>query len=309
MCVGKPNLFLVGPPKCGTTAVSEYLRSHPDIYFSDPKEPNFFCPDVRQQTRPFRTLDAYLSLFEKTSGEHYVAEGSASYIISAVAIQDILDFNSNARFIAFVRNPIDQCHSLHRQLVNSEREDIRDFERAWRLQEERAQGRCLPQRCRDPMLLQYRYVASMGTLLQRFMGQVPSGQRYVVVFDDLRADAAKVYANILDFLNLPHDGRTQFPVINPAWEIRWPAVSNFVRRPPAVLRLLSVAARRLNEDQPLGIYRRLDPILRRGVPMTAITPRLHAELVDTFHEEIALLSDLLKRDFSSWLIPGQACSA
>jgi hypothetical protein len=35
----KPNFFIVGAPKCGTTALSEYLRSHPDVFFSSPKEP------------------------------------------------------------------------------------------------------------------------------------------------------------------------------------------------------------------------------------------------------------------------------
>ena len=32
----KPNLFIVGAPKCGTTFLYQYLKKHPDIYF-----PNF----------------------------------------------------------------------------------------------------------------------------------------------------------------------------------------------------------------------------------------------------------------------------
>jgi hypothetical protein len=35
----KPNLFIVGAPKCGTTEWVHYLKSHLDICFPDRKEP------------------------------------------------------------------------------------------------------------------------------------------------------------------------------------------------------------------------------------------------------------------------------
>jgi hypothetical protein len=38
----KPNLFIVGAPKCGTTEWVHYLKSHPDICFPDRKEPDYF---------------------------------------------------------------------------------------------------------------------------------------------------------------------------------------------------------------------------------------------------------------------------
>src|SRR3546814_2693851 len=41
-----PNLFLVGAAKCGTTAMASYLGQHPEIFFSDPKEPLFFGRDL-----------------------------------------------------------------------------------------------------------------------------------------------------------------------------------------------------------------------------------------------------------------------
>ena len=34
--------FIVGAPRCGTTAMSEYLREHPDVCFSTPKETHYF---------------------------------------------------------------------------------------------------------------------------------------------------------------------------------------------------------------------------------------------------------------------------
>ena len=40
-----PNFFIVGAPKAGTTSLYHYLESHPDIFMSPIKEPNFFSYD------------------------------------------------------------------------------------------------------------------------------------------------------------------------------------------------------------------------------------------------------------------------
>jgi len=38
----KPNFFIVGKPKSGTTALHAMLNQHPDIFMSPFKEPNHF---------------------------------------------------------------------------------------------------------------------------------------------------------------------------------------------------------------------------------------------------------------------------
>ena len=40
-----PNFFLFGAPKCGTTALYEYLRTHPNVFLPRLKEPHFFADD------------------------------------------------------------------------------------------------------------------------------------------------------------------------------------------------------------------------------------------------------------------------
>jgi hypothetical protein len=225
--------------------------------------------------------------------------------VSDVAVKSILDFNFDARFIAFVRNPIEQSRAFHRQRINDYDEDVLDFESAWRLQEDRALGRHLPPSCLHPELLQYRATACMGTLIQRFMRLVPADRRHIIVYDDLQARPACVYTEILDFLKLRHDGRNEFPVINQAYEFRLPLAMRMLRRPPLPLLRLASIAKRVSRGQPLGIYRQLhrfmEPRLRRYVVTSPLSKEMHAELVDTFRDEVALLSELLKRDFSCWL--------
>ena len=45
----KPNLFIVGAPKCGTTFLYQYLKKHPDVYFPNFKEPHFFGSDLKEK--------------------------------------------------------------------------------------------------------------------------------------------------------------------------------------------------------------------------------------------------------------------
>jgi hypothetical protein len=65
----KPNFFIVGAPKCGTTALYEYLRGHPSIFMPKYKEPHFFAQDLG--TYPLiKTADAYAALFAEAEPRH-----------------------------------------------------------------------------------------------------------------------------------------------------------------------------------------------------------------------------------------------
>ena len=49
----KPNLFLVGQPRTGTSALHNVLNQHPDIFMSVPKEPVYFTKDLHEESDLF----------------------------------------------------------------------------------------------------------------------------------------------------------------------------------------------------------------------------------------------------------------
>ena len=59
----RPDLFIVGAPKCGTTALYAYLRRHPEIFMSPLKEPHFFGSDLVFADRPPLSEQEYLGFF------------------------------------------------------------------------------------------------------------------------------------------------------------------------------------------------------------------------------------------------------
>src|SRR3954471_10467604 len=82
---GMPDFFIVGHHKCGTTALYEMLRRHPQIYMPAMKEPWFFARDmsVRFETTMWlpSTLEEYLSLFMAARPGQRIGEATPSYLV------------------------------------------------------------------------------------------------------------------------------------------------------------------------------------------------------------------------------------
>jgi hypothetical protein len=297
----RPNFFIVGAPKCGTTALYEYLRPHPNVFMPKVKEPHFFAKDLG--TYPLiKTLDEYTALFGDSTDRHLrVGEASVYYLRSSTAIRNIYEFNPDAKLIAMFRNPVDMVHSFYSQLVYVAQENVDDFETAWRLQERRAQGLDLPPRSRGAFLLQYADMGRFGTQAQRLLSIFPPAQVKVILYDDFAASPRKVYDEVIGFLDVPHDNPTAFPRINENKRARVAWLRNLMVTPPPVLRETyrslkqTVGAKRLDAIKQ-GVLDRITVKERRP----PLSPQFRAELVETFREEVALLSRLLKRDLSHW---------
>ena len=76
----RPNLFIVGAPKCGTTSLYNYLKWHPEVFMPDKKEPH--PVHVGQRAVHGLTEDQYLELFAPARSEKRIGEGSTWYIYS-----------------------------------------------------------------------------------------------------------------------------------------------------------------------------------------------------------------------------------
>lgn len=288
----KPNFFILGAPKCGTTSLASWLACHPRVFFSEPKEPNFFNTDRQFIYRP--SPRAYRRLFKNAEPRHLaVGEGSTGYLSSGVALPAILDYTDAPRFIVCVRNPIDMVVSWHGQAIRMGVENRVTFEDAWRLQAARREGKHIPLLCKDPVVLQYRFICSLGTQLERVFQLVPKQDVVVVVLDDMKRDPMKEYRRVVNFLGVGDDGRRSFPVMNPAVQVPLGLA--------ATLNLVTLLKRRLRIRRRFGLIRWAERRLKTTGPNRVPSPEILAELHDAFRPEIQLLSQLLDRDCSPWM--------
>jgi hypothetical protein len=130
--MNKPNLFVIGAPTCGTSSLLHYLATHPKVFVSKVKEPHFFNSDSKH--RYFYSIESYLKLFEKATPLHkYRCEGSVWYLYSKSAIDEILKFDPDAKFIIMLRNPVFMYFSIHQELYFGGAENNRSPIKAWYL--------------------------------------------------------------------------------------------------------------------------------------------------------------------------------
>jgi hypothetical protein len=296
-----PNFFIVGAPKCGTTALYRYLRPHPGVFMPKIKEPHFFARDLDSYPR-IKSLEDYRGLFMSARPEHLaVGEASVYYLRSTVALANIRAFNPEARIIAMFRNPVEMVYSLHSQLLFMREENEPEFERAWRLQERRRQGLDLPPRVRSPQLVQYAEIGRFGTQVQRVLASFPADQVKLILYDEFAASPRVVYDDVLAFLDLPHDGRSEFPRINENKRARLSWLSELYRKPPVTLhRAFRGLKRALGSETVTAVRNRIVDLNTARAGRDPLSPELRAELVDTFREEVALLGRIMGRDLSHW---------
>lgn len=140
----KPNLFLIGAMKSGSTYLNKLLASHPSIFMCRPEEPTYFVdPSQLAKLWPhlwdqgfWRSEEQYLRLFESSEGEEILGEASTNYsklpLVSGVA-ERIYNFNKTARFIYLLRDPIERTlshywhmvryHAENRQITTAVKDD------------------------------------------------------------------------------------------------------------------------------------------------------------------------------------------
>lgn len=106
----RPNLFIIGAMKAGTSSLHNYLNSHPQIFMCTPKEPMFFSNQLHWE----KGEQEYLKLFENAGDARIIGESSTDYskapYYSGVPAR-ILQFNPEARFIYIMRDPVERTIS------------------------------------------------------------------------------------------------------------------------------------------------------------------------------------------------------
>jgi len=298
----KPNFFIVGAPKCGTTSLFYYLTQHPNFYGTGIKEPHFLCEDF-PKLRRIKTWEAYEKLYTWVEPQHQViGEASMTYMYSEVALQHIVDINPDSRIIYIVRNPADLLYSWYSQMLKTMNEEERDFARAWALQEERAAGRSLPERCNEPFFLQYRRVGQLGERLQNLQRYFPIENIHVVFNDDLRNKTAETYAEVLKFLELPPYTEVDFSVLNTRQIQRSKLLGRFIEY--CVASSLGRTFTRIKRKFRMGkldVAQMMRELNMKTPKQQELSPELRRIILDDLREDIQLLSKLTGRNLDDWL--------
>jgi hypothetical protein len=288
----RPDVFLVGAPKSGTTAMYKYLGAHPEIFMSPIKELHYFSKDVFDDYRPYapKTLVEYLACFKGAKTEKRVGDCSPTYLGSPSAPSQLRSFSGDARIVIMLRNPVDTMYALHCQHVWDTTERVSDFEAALeadRRWEKSAGVRRLPG-------LSYRDTVRYAEQVERYFGVFGREKVLIIVYDDFAKDPQSLYRETLHFLDVDPHFATNLSVINPS-------------HTPRSLRLQRLFVHRLAPAArvfPQGLQRSVSRFLLRlntlDRPRPPMDKALKMRLLMEVKPEVQELSHLLGRDLSSW---------
>jgi hypothetical protein len=289
-----PDFFVVGHPKCGTSAMYEMLRQHPQVFMSPIKEPRYFNDDLNVPTETRMTESEYLKMFRGADHEQRLGEASPGYLRSYVAPGRIAAVNSDARIIAILREPASFIHSLHLQGMRNGRVLTRDLRAVLDADESR------------PDMLQFGQYVKYVEQLERYRAVFPPGQVLVLVYEDYRRENAQTMRQVFRFIGVDDAFEVEPTVANPSGvrSLRLAALWAHFRDSEgpaysALRRTAKLTSTRQLHYRVRQTYRRFNT-----APPPPADPELLAELRRRFTPEVVRLSEYIGRDLCAlWGYP------
>lgn len=232
----KPNFFIVGTSRAGTSTLWQYLKLHPQIFMPQSdlfKEPAYFCKNCGMSD-----FSQYLGLFKEAKVSHLrIGEASTAYINNPATPDLICRYatthNLDIKIIICLRNPVDRAYSLYNWNVQAGYEPAGSFEKALQLEEIRKKRSSGPIFNRRYFLPQYLYFETgMYTeRVARFLNQFGKENTKIIIFEDMVRNVNLTLNMIYHFLGLQTSCSIQEEICsNPSVDIISPKLQVLLRQ-------------------------------------------------------------------------------
>lgn len=294
-----PNFFIIGAARSGTSSLYEYLRQHPEVFLSVPKEPMYFA--FPEQTVKFagpgdgREINAkavtrwqdYCALFRKAGGSAAIGEASANYLYSPCAAQNIAQKIPRAKLIAVLRNPVERAYSSFLYTLRDGREPLADFSAALAAEPERIANNW-------EHLWHYRHMGYYSRQIERYYACFPREQIKIILQEDLQNQVAKVVTAVFEFLAVDPSFKASTDVeYNQGGTPKNAWLNTLLTRPSP----LKTALRPITPRFILDAYVRFK---HQNLSKPVLDSRTRSELLNGYLADIEQLEKLLERDLSHW---------
>jgi hypothetical protein len=299
--ITKPNFFVVGAPKSGTTSLYFYLKSHPQIFLPRRKELLFFCDDLHF-TYPILNENQFLEYYRDAGDQGAVGEVSVWNLYSRHAARNISGLHPDSKIIIILRQPADMLHALHSNHVFNNNEIISDFEEALNAEAERKHGKKISPFIKCPVEgLYYSEVGEYSEQVRRYQDVFGKEKVKVILFDDIIADTLKIYFDLLKFLNVDQTILPEFKKYNASKTTKSEVLKRLTIAPPGWMRAIG---RKLIPHQSKTrdlLMQWLWKVNTKEADRKQMNPELRKKLIQQFTPGIHRLEALIDRDLSGWL--------
>jgi len=299
MNLNKPNLFILGIAKSGTTTLADALCQHPNIFIPPTKEPTFFSSDINYSNG----LDWYFKNYYSDTDKYlYKGDASPSYIYFGQKVVQRISTalpDSELKFIIVFRNPVDRAYSHYWHNVNRGLRENLSFEKALELEDER-------------LKTQDKELNDLGRI------------RYAYFHAGLYADQMKVF--LMQFSRKNFLLLLQEDLYNTRFHLTMSLIQNFLQIPILDIKHQhsnsSYRPRNRNFDRIVRKHSSIKDALKRVIPANTRTrfkslllkinsasvnyplmdPSTRKILLEKFTPSIKEFEKMIGRDLSHWLV-------
>ena len=292
LSIARPNFFVLGVPKCGTTTLHQVLMAHPHIFMTKEKEPHFFDTDTYYN----RGLDRYLrDHFRGAAGFKARGEASPTYLRSGKARDRIRgDLGKDLRFVVILRDPVKRAWSAYLQECRRGLE-TETFERALELEPTRLS--------RDPTCAAYFLGGLYARQLRVWFEAFPREHFLVLLTEDLAERPGAVARQAFAFLDVDPDVELPPPIpANVRGIPRHPRLAAALNRPGAMMGTLKHLV-------PYSTRQRVRHVLNRWnrrpfEKAPVLDPVIAHALRQRYRDDIFALEQILDCDLTMWRSDG-----
>ncbi len=201
-----PNFLIAGMAKCGTSSLSQYLKSHPDVFISKKKEPRFLSsqcmrfpmngPKDRQVENWYvKDFDSYKELFAKAT-EKAIGEASADTLyFHEGTIPVIKQYLGDPHILIIIRDPVKRAFSAYQHMVRDERE-MGTFEEGLEGENQRIVDNW-------ELIYHYRKASQYYAPIKAFMENFSNVK--ILLNEDLQSEPNRVLKEVFEFLGVDPD--------------------------------------------------------------------------------------------------------
>lgn len=180
-----PNFIVIGAGKAGTTSLWGYLRDHPQVFVSDPKELNFFTTEHNWN----RGLEWYESHFENIGDAVAIGEVTGSYTNwpNFYGVPErMFDILPDARLVYVIRHPVERIVSAFKYMSLRGDENL-PIDEAIRT---------------NPMYLS---VSSYATQIEQYLKFYPTKNLHIILSEEMRDNRLFTLKRVFEFLGVDPD--------------------------------------------------------------------------------------------------------
>lgn len=292
-----PNFLIVGAPKCGTTAMWRYLHQHPQIYLSQRKDLHYFGSDLKFLKRQRFSKDEYLSHFDNTN-ERAIGEASVWYLYSQNAAKEIFEYNPNMKIIIMLRDPVQMVYAHYTQMKFNGLgdEDLSTFEEALEAEQDRKEGKRIPEYCPLASTLFYREIAKIATQIERYLEIFPKEHILFLFQEDMKTNIKDVYTQTLQFLEVNDNFTPDFKRVNSHKEVRFETLRKVIGKTPQGLK------ERIPKRSRKILSKTIRKYNSKHAERKKLAPETDKMLRSELDGEITRLAKISKRNLNHWRV-------